>query len=58
MARSNCNNCGAPLSCGCQRRTSVNGKSCCKQCVASENSKVRNLPKGTPVTRHRITINK
>jgi hypothetical protein len=30
---SKCANCGATLSCGCQRRTLANGKSGCAKCI-------------------------
>ena len=32
-----CNNCGAKLSCGCQRKTAKDGKSCCTNCVNKYN---------------------
>jgi hypothetical protein len=28
-----CNNCGATMSCGCQKRTSPNGKQGCSKCI-------------------------
>jgi hypothetical protein len=28
-----CTNCGAVLSCGCQRRTASDGTLCCDQCI-------------------------
>jgi|31_taG_2_1085359.scaffolds.fasta_scaffold05587_3 hypothetical protein len=30
-----CNNCGKKLGCGCQKRTSPKGTSCCASCVTS-----------------------
>jgi len=32
-----CANCGAKLTCGCQKRVAANGKQCCQTCVASCN---------------------
>lgn len=44
----NCPNCGAKLSCGCQRRTASDGKQGCAQCIPmyeeklkSQNSKIK-----------------
>jgi hypothetical protein len=31
---SHCSNCQKPISCGCQRRTASNGKSCCSSCIS------------------------
>lgn len=34
-----CSNCQKPITCGCQKRTASNGRSCCSSCiVAYENS--------------------
>lgn len=30
-----CLNCGATLTCGCQKRIASNGQSCCVSCVSS-----------------------
>lgn len=35
----NCPNCGRKITCGCQRRTAVNGQQCCTRCVAEVNAK-------------------
>jgi hypothetical protein len=37
---SKCANCGARLSCGCQRRAASNGTSACTSCVAALNEKL------------------
>ena len=29
-----CLNCGAAITCGCQKRTASDGKSCCDGCIA------------------------
>lgn len=34
-----CPNCGRKITCGCQRRTAVNGQQCCTKCVESVNAK-------------------
>jgi hypothetical protein len=38
-------NCGGKLSCGCQRRKSKNGTSCCNKCVMAVNKKTARLGK-------------
>ena len=41
-----CMNCGATLSCGCQKRTSKDGKQVCTKCIhAVEAKKVAPVPK-------------
>lgn len=40
MAGTTCQNCGATLSCGCQRRTATNGTSACSNCVSALNAKI------------------
>lgn len=43
-----CQNCGAAMSCGCQRRTSADGKIIgCTKCI----SDINNSPKPAPVRR-------
>lgn len=42
-----CNNCGAQLSCGCQRRTASNNVSCCEACIHEYEAKL-NPPKPAP----------
>ncbi len=37
---SKCLNCGAKLSCGCQKRTASDGTSVCTGCLASYESKI------------------
>lgn len=34
---SKCNNCGARITCGCQKRVAKDGKSCCSKCVDKYN---------------------
>jgi hypothetical protein len=36
-----CANCGAKLSCGCQKRTTADGRSACTNCVNKTQSPVR-----------------
>ncbi len=48
-----CLNCGATLTCGCQKRTAKDGKACCSSCIASYESKlkrsaVQTVPPKTP----------
>lgn len=33
-----CSNCGARLTCGCQRRRAKDGKACCDKCVTTYNN--------------------
>jgi hypothetical protein len=40
---SKCANCGATLSCGCQKRTLANGKQGCSKCIS---------PAGKPINSH------
>lgn len=40
MAGTTCQNCGATLSCGCQKRTASNGTSACSACVSALNAKI------------------
>lgn len=35
-----CSNCGAQLSCGCQRRTASNGTPCCELCINEYEAKL------------------
>ena len=35
-----CNNCNSTLSCGCQRQTARDGKSCCNKCVSTYNKTI------------------
>lgn len=32
-----CGNCGAKLTCGCQKRKAANGKQCCSNCITTCN---------------------
>lgn len=36
-----CANCGAHLSCGCQRRNASDGKQCCENCVTAYEQKLK-----------------
>ena len=38
---STCANCGAKLSCGCQKRTTADGKSACTNCVNKTQTTVK-----------------
>ena len=48
---SSCPNCGARLSCGCQKRTLANGKTGCSNCA----SKVEKKP--APTATEKPTVN-
>ena len=43
-----CSNCGAKLSCGCQKRVAANGRQCCANCIASCNQSA-GAPPSTPL---------
>lgn len=45
---SKCGNCGATLSCGCQRVTTADGKSACKNCINAYNQQLNKKPVTTP----------
>lgn len=48
MSNSSCPNCGATLSCGCQRRQATNGAGACSNCVAALNAKIAATKVVTP----------
>ena len=55
---SKCSNCGAALSCGCQKRVASDGKSVCTGCIASYEISLATLKKasgGTPIIDNRST---
>jgi hypothetical protein len=35
-----CSNCGATLSCGCQKRVATDGSLCCDQCIQDYEQKL------------------
>jgi hypothetical protein len=37
-----CANCGAGMSCGCQKRTASNGATACSSCINTLESKLKN----------------
>jgi len=43
-----CTNCGATLSCGCQRRTASDGTLCCDQCIQTYEQKLVATKVNTP----------
>ena len=40
-----CNNCKRNLSCGCQKKTASDGKSCCTNCLAQYEKNLKNIKK-------------
>jgi len=50
MSNSSCPNCGARLSCGCQRRQASNGAAACTSCVAALEQKIKVLQQATAET--------
>jgi hypothetical protein len=46
----NCNNCNARLSCGCQKKTASDGKSCCANCLSLYEKGLRNNKPVNPTT--------
>jgi hypothetical protein len=47
---STCGNCGAKLSCGCQKRTTADGKSACTNCVNKTQASVKKIENTTAPT--------
>jgi hypothetical protein len=47
---SKCQNCGATMSCGCQRRTLPDGKAGCTKCVTDPSPAVKQEPNKTRYT--------
>jgi len=47
-----CGNCGAKLTCGCQKRKAANGKQCCSGCITSCNQQA-GVPNSTTQTQQR-----
>jgi len=45
-----CGNCGARLSCGCQRKTAADGTSCCTSCIAFYEKGLLSKPTTTTTT--------
>jgi hypothetical protein len=39
----NCTNCGAQISCGCQKRTATDGKAVCTSCVTAYEANLAQL---------------
>lgn len=50
---SKCQNCGATMSCGCQRRILANGKAGCTKCATT--STVNDIP--APIVNHAVIKN-
>jgi len=44
---SNCPNCGAKLSCGCQKRTLADGRQGCSNCASKVTAKAKSTVKTT-----------
>jgi len=42
MGNTKCLNCGATMSCGCQKRTASDGKSVCSSCAAAYEQSLKN----------------
>ena len=53
---SKCPNCGAGMSCGCQRRILADGKVGCSRCIATSGKTAEPAP--TPVVNKAILKNK
>jgi|694.fasta_scaffold00187_13 hypothetical protein len=45
-----CSNCGARLSCGCQRKTASDGKACCSNCISFYEKGLTSKPTTTTTT--------
>lgn len=54
---STCGNCGAKLSCGCQKRTLADGKQGCSNCATKTVAKVKptvNTPLNNPIADKKV----
>lgn len=51
MSNSTCANCGATMSCGCQRRQASNGASACSSCLSALEAKIKVLKQATTPTK-------
>lgn len=47
---SNCQNCKATLSCGCQRRIASDGTAVCANCISAYEAPLLNAPQVKPTT--------
>lgn len=45
-----CSNCNASLSCGCQKRTASDKKSCCSKCITAYESRLLKAKSTIPKT--------
>lgn len=45
-----CSNCNTRLTCGCQKKTAINGTACCNACVGTVNAKAKVSVTVTPTT--------
>lgn len=53
-----CANCGRQLTCGCQLKTTIDGKSACSMCVGAYNKKaVLDKARITPIKKRIISVN-
>ena len=52
-----CLNCGAKLSCGCQKRTASDGKSVCGTCLAGYENSLKTLKNVTKPSNPTTTTN-
>jgi len=50
MSNSKCPNCGARMSCGCQRRQASNGASACSSCLSALEAQIKVLKQATATT--------
>lgn len=53
---SSCANCGATITCGCQKRTLPNGKSGCTKCAGTTNSNTVQTRQSISITDPSATI--
>ena len=54
MSNSTCTNCGATMSCGCQRRQASNGASACSSCLSALEAKIKVLKQATTPTTNSV----
>jgi hypothetical protein len=49
-----CLNCKANIGCGCNKRVASDGTSCCNNCLAAYESRIRGTQTGTNTTTQKI----
>ena len=54
MSNKRCLNCGSRITCGCQKRTAVDGTSACRKCVTKLNLELTKANNKKRVSKHKL----